>query len=212
MAYANYRTIIRVDCTPISDTKGIPNKIRDIDGFHDKFSEFNSFKIGETSNYRKGELKEMEPEELVYRYYKNTDGIEYVFDLSSRFYYIRLSGENLPSDWAPYFNIIEDVTRILHTADKFVSIVRYGVGKMFKESKERADATEVDKIERDAYISRPENVKIVCIREDKTDSINLNIVEYVDDISKKVDYGAGQKLYDKAFMDAQTKAEEKYGC
>ena len=43
MAYMNYKTIIRVDCTPISDTKGLSDKIRDIDGFHDKFSEFNSF-------------------------------------------------------------------------------------------------------------------------------------------------------------------------
>lgn len=212
MAYVNYRTIIRVDCTPISDTKGISDKIRDIDGFHDKFNGFNSFKIGETSNYRKGELKEMEPEEQVYRYYKNADGIEYVFDLSSRFYYVRLSGENLPSDWTPYFKLIEDVTRILHTADKFVSIVRYGVGKMFKELKAVAEAIEVDKIERDAYILKPENVKIVYIREDKTDSTNLNLVEYVDGISKKVDYDAGQKLYDKAFMDAQAKVEEKYGC
>lgn len=211
MAYMNYKTIIRVDCTPISDTKGLSDKIRDIDGFHDKFSEFNSFKISETSNYRKGQLKGMEPEELVYRYYKNEGGVEYIFDLSSRFYYIRLSGDNLQTGWAPYYKIIEDVTQLLHNTDKYVSIERYGVGKMFKKTKVTAEASEMDKVERDAYIIRPENVKIVCIREEKSDGFNLNLVEYVDCENKKVDYSAGQKLYDKAFMDAQTKAEEKYG-
>lgn len=153
----------------------------------------------------------MEPEELVYRYYKNEGGVEYIFDLSSRFYYIRLSGDNLQTGWAPYYKIIEDVTQLLHNTDKYVSIERYGVGKMFKKTKVTAEASEMDKVERDAYIIRPENVKIVCIREEKSDGFNLNLVEYVDCENKKVDYSAGQKLYDKAFMDAQTKAEEKYG-
>ena len=112
---------------------------------------------------------------------------------------------------APYYKIIEDVTQLLHNTDKYVSIERYGVGKMFKKTKVTAEASEMDKVERDAYIIRPENVKIVCIREEKSDGFNLNLVEYVDCENKKVDYSAGQKLYDKAFMDAQTKAEEKYG-
>lgn len=211
MAFKNTRLLIRVDCTPISDTESLSKKLRDINDFYDNFSGFDYFKIGDTSNFRNGTLKDMEPEELVYRYYRRVDGIDYVFDFTSRFFYIRLIGEKkLPSDLNVYYGIMEDAVKMVLKNDKFVRISHYGVGKEYVEKRPVPLAEDIDKIERDAYTIEQERVRIVFQKKERKDAINLTIVAAVNEVSKNPNYENGGLLYDKAFTDAFKKAEEKY--
>ena len=211
MAYKNTRLLIRVDCTPISDTELLSRKFREIDGFYDNFSEYNYFKIGDTANFRNGTVKDMEPDELVFRYYKRADGIDYVFDFTSRFFYIRLIGEEkLPADLRDYYRIMEDAVKVVLVNDKFVRIVNYGVSKEYDEQRPALLAEDLDKIERDAYISEPGRVRIICLKREMKDAISKTIVASVNEVAKNPNYEAGEKLYGQAFMDALKEAEEKY--
>jgi len=211
MAYKNRRLLIRVGCTPISDTESLSRKFREIDGFYDSFSEYNHFKIGDTANFRNGTIKDMEPDELVYRYYKRADGIDYVFDFTSRFFYIHLIGEEeLPADLKDYYRIMEDAVKVVLGNDKFVRIVNYGVGKEYDEQRPALLAEDLDKIERDAYISEPGKVRIICLKREMKDAISKTIVASVNEVAKNPNYEAGEKLYGQTFMDALKEAEEKY--
>lgn len=209
MAFKNIRTLIRIDYTPISDTKVLSEKLRSIDGFYETFSDYNYFKIGDTSNYRNGNVNELEPEELVYRYSKEQGGLNVVLDFTSRFFYIRLIGEELSSDVSEYFRIMEDVTKLVLENDKFVKITNYGIGKEFEEKK--AELEEVDKIERDSYTAQPQNVRIIYQERNQRDAKRYTIIASVNEVAKNPDYSKGEKLYDKAFMIALKEAEEKYG-
>ena len=209
MAFKNVRTLIRVDYTPISDTKALSEKLRSIDGFYDTFSSYNYFKIGDTSNYKNGNVNEMEPEELVYRYSKEQSGLNVVLDFTSRFFYIRLIGEDLSADISDYFRIMEDVTKLVHENDKFGKVTNYGMGKEFEEKKVVPE--DVDKIERDSYTAQPQNVRIIYQERNQRDTKRYTIIASVNDVSKNPDYAKGEKLYDKAFIIALKEAEEKYG-
>lgn len=210
MAYKNVRVLIRVDYSPISDTKSFSDKLRTIDGFGDVFDNYNYFRIGDTSNYRNGTVKDMEPDELVYRYWRKADGVEYVLDFSSHFFYIRLSGETIPADLSNYFRIVEEATRIVTEGDSFVRIATYGAGKEFEDKYPEEKEDYVDKVERDAYTSQPESVRIICQRKEQKDATRYTIVAFVNDVKKNPDYKRGEKLYDVSFMNALTKAEQKY--
>lgn len=211
MAFKNTRLLIRVDCTPISDTESLSKKLRDIEGFYDNFSGYNYFKIGDTSNFRNGTIKELEPEEIVYRYYRRTDDIDYVFDFTSRFFYIRLIGKDaLTTDFQVYFRIMEDAVKMVLDNDKFVRIENYGIGKEYIEQRAEPLVDDLDKIERDAYTSEPEKIRIIYQKKEMKDSISITIVAFVNEDVKNLSTAADVLLYDKAFMDALKKAEEKY--
>ena len=209
MAFKNVRTLIRVDCSPISETLALSKKIREIEGFHTAFSDYNYFKIGETSNFRNGTLKDMDPNEFVYRYSKEEDGTSYVFDLTSRFYYIRILGKGLPSDLNVYFRIIDDVTRIVLDHDKFVKIKEYGIGKEYEEKKDTPDET--DKIERDAYMSQAHKARVVYQKREQSNAVRYTILLKVEEVDKNPDYTKGDKLFGTSFQLALKEAEEKYG-
>lgn len=210
MAYKNIRVLIRVDYTPITDTKTLADKLRDIEGFHNFFSSYNYFKIGDTSNYRNGSVKDMEAEELVYRYSKTIDNTEYVLDFSSRFFYIRISGDSIPVDINDYFTIVEEATRIVVEGDKFVKITNYGAAKEFEKINPQSDEKDIDKTERDAYTSQPENVRIIYQIKQQKESTRYIVAATVGDVKKNPDYQKGEKLYDLAFFTAFKKAEEHY--
>lgn len=211
MAYKNIRLLIRVDCTPISDTESLSRKLRGIEGFYDNFSEYNHFKIGDTANFRNGTIKNMEPDELVYRYYKRAGGIDYVFDFTSRFFYVRLIGEEgLPAEFKDYYRIMEDAVKVVLENDKFVRIVNYGVGKEYVEQRPAPLVEDLDKIERDAYTSEHGRIRIICQKREMKDVISQTIVASVDEVAKNPNYEAGEKLYGQAFMNALKEAEEKY--
>ena len=209
MAFKNVRTLIRVDCSPISDTKTLSTKLREIEGFDAMFANYNYFKIGETSNYRNGALKEMDPEEYVYRYSREEGGVNYVFDLTSRFFYIRILGEQLPANLSEYFRIMEDATKIVLEHDKFGKVKGYGLGKEYEEKKAQSD--DADKIERDSYTSQAQKVRIIYQKREQSNDISYTIIATVNDVEKNPDYSRGEKLYDQAFQVALKEAEEKYG-
>lgn len=210
MAYKNIRVLIRVDYTPITDTKALADKLRNIEGFYDFFSNYNYFRIGDTSNYRNGSVKDMEADELVYRYSNNTDNTEFVLDFSSRFFYIRISGDAIPADINDYFTIVEEATQIVIDGDKFVKITKYGAAKEFEKINPQGEEQDIDKTERDAYISQPENVRIIYQKKQQKDLTSYIVAATVSDVKKNPDYQKGEKLYDLAFFTALKKAEERY--
>lgn len=207
MAYINTRTLIRVDCSPITNLSLLSERIRQIEGFSNMFERFNSFKIGETTNYRNGQLGEMQPDEIVYRYEKTIQGREVVLDLTSRFYYIRITGENQPENMDYYFKMLNEIKNVISDIDIFVYIEGHAIGKDFEERQGSA----VDKVSsnRDSYISQPENVKIIYQVQVKDGVKRAQIAAIVRDVEHKA--SKEYQLFDQAFKEALRKAERDYG-
>lgn len=207
MPYKKTKILIRVDCTPITDTKSFAEKIREIPGFRDMFSDFNYFKVKETSNYRNGTTKGMDPNDLVIRYSKSDKGIGYLFDITSRFYYVRAFGDNLPDDNNNLFAIIEAATKKLIEEDSYVRITNYAAGYGYEEKKEHDEGqNNVDKVERDSYMSRFENIKIITQSMEKVNSNEYVVAAIVNDVVQNPNYNAGKKMFNRDFMTALSEA------
>lgn len=209
MAYNNVKTILRVDCSPIADTRFVSERIRLDEDFQEMFSDFDSFRIGDTTNYRNGGLEYMRPDEMVYRYEKSYGGIQYVFDITSRFFYIRMNGNNLPVDLNPYYRMMETITNTIGDVDKYVIIKEYAIGKDFEERLAGANTSELIESKQDSFMFKPENVKIVFQSIDKSDIRRKMIAALVSNVNRKP--SVDKPMFDTAFNNALRKAEEKYG-
>ena len=207
MAYTNIRTMIRVDCSPITNLSFLSERIRQIEGFSEMFERFNNFRIGETTNYRNGQLAEMQPDELVFRYERTIEGSEVVLDLTSRFYYIRISGENQPENLDDYYKMLDEIKNVISEIDIFVYIERHAIGKDFEERQD--NAAEKESSNRDSYLSQPENVRIIYQDQVKDGIKRAQIAAIVKDEERKA--SREYQLFDQAFKEALRKAERDYG-
>jgi hypothetical protein len=207
MAYTIIRTVIRVDCSPITNLPLLSERIRQIEGFPEMFERFDSFKIGETTNYRNGQLGEMQPDEPVYRYKKTIEGREVVLDLTSRFYYIRITGENQPENLDDYCKMLDDIKNKISDIDIFVYIEGHAIGKDFEERQDNAAAKESSN--RDSYLSQPENVRIIYQDQVKDGVKRAQIAAVVKDVERKA--SREYQLFNQTFKEALRKAERDYG-
>lgn len=211
MAYKNKRTLIRVECTPILEPKTIAEQLRAIAGFEDLLGDYTTFKIGDTTNYKQGGVNTMSPDEMVYRYVKNENGLETRLDLTSQFYYVNLLGDNMPGDFSNYIGIIEKVTKILIDNDAFVKITGYAIRKDYVEMKNPPSPTDVDNGNRNFYLSQPENVHILYMTREVKDRKNKSVIAIKGDMKIRPQFDKGDRLFDVAFMNALTKAERENG-
>lgn len=211
MAYRNIRTLIRVDCTTILDPKKIVEQLREIDGFVEMLGDYTSFKLGDTTNYKQGGVNTMSPDEMVYRYVKNDNGLEIRLDLTSQFYYVNLVGENMPNDFSAYIDVVENVTKTIMNMDVFVKITGYAIRKDYVEMKNPPSDSEVDNGNRKLYMSEPEQVQILYMEREVKDRYSKTLIALKGDMRKRLQYDQGEKLYDTAFHNALTKAENDNG-
>lgn len=211
MAFTNKRTLIRVECTPILDPKTIAEQLRAIEGFVDLLGDYTSFKIGDTTNYKQGGVNTMSPDEMVYRYVKKENGLEVRLDLTSQFYYVNLTGDNMPDDFAIYIDVIEKVTKTIIDNDVFVKITGYAIRKDYVEMKNPPSDMDVDNGNRKFYLSEPENVHILYTTREVRDRNTRSLIAIKGEMKIRPLFDEGDRLFDVAFMNALTKAERDNG-
>lgn len=211
MAFRNIRTLIRVDCTTILDPKKIAEKLRTIEGFDGLLGDYTSFKIGDTTNYKQGGVKTMSPDEMVYRYVKNAEGLLIRLDLTSQFYYVNLAGNNIPNDYKEYVDLIEKVTKTIMDNDVFVKITGYAIRKDFEDIKNPPSDSEIDNVNRKLYMSEPEQVQIVYIDREVKEKFTKTLIALKGEKKMRLHYDNDEKLFDAAFFSALDKAERDNG-
>ena len=210
MAYSNIRTLIRVECTPILEPKKIVEQLREIEGFSNLLGDYTYFKIGDTTNYKKGSVGTLSPDEVVYRYVKENNGLEVKLDFTSQFYYINLNGENIPRDVLSYIRVIEEVTKIIMNNDTYVKITNYAIRKDYEEMKDPPSEMEIDNGNREFYKSEPEQVHILFTSREVTDRFSKTLIAIKGEENMRPRYDQNEKLFDTAFLEALIKAERKY--
>ncbi len=211
MAFKNYRTLIRVECTPIIAPDGIVKQLREIAGFPEMLGDYTYFKIGDTTNYKNGGVSNMSSDDVVYRYVKESNGLEVRLDFTSQFYYINLSGENIPGDFSPYIRIIEEVTKTIMNIDAYVKVTNYAIRKDYEEIKNPPSETEIDNARREVYKYDAEQVHILFTSREIKDRFNKTLIAIKGEEKLRPRYEHDERLFDTAFLGALKKAEEKYG-
>ena len=95
--------------------------------------------------------------------------------------------------------------------DVFVKITGYAIRKDYVEMKNPPSESEVDNGNRKLYMSEPEQVQILYMEREVKDKHTKTLIAIKGDMKKRLQYDQGEKLYDTAFHNALTKAENDNG-